>query len=457
MSAGQLERTMSEKRALIVDDSRSARAFLGRILERHNLVVDMVESAEEAIEYLSHHQPDVIFMDHLMPGMDGLQAVKRIKSDSRTAMIPILMYTSQEGELYLSQARALGAIGVLPKQTRPGDVTKALIQLRLVEDRRVPESPSGTDEIRRPVLELPAAAPNVQDSGADTLTPELRRLVAALLDDHSSEMRRFVVEHLESHADRIVGDVRHMLQDDAGPAVPAATVAGDDAEGSAPPRTARSGWMPLLIALAVVFVAASIWFWQQLMSSQLEMTTQLNSARSELNKLQSRLQSTSRELSEARAVSNAPMVRELHDSYVELVPFGEAPLSGARVEHIQARLERLLAEGFHGRVQILSYAGRFCQESGDAMALPDRAVPYAQCAASTTPAAGAVRESVAFANMLAALRRKSGNTLEFSLLPGAADELAVSYPQVTEHLTTGEWNAAALLNNRVEVSWDATP
>jgi CheY-like chemotaxis protein len=455
MSAGQLERTMAEKRALIVDDSRSARAFLGRILERHDLVVDMVESAEEAIEYLSHNHPDVIFMDHLMPGMDGLQAVKRIKSDSRTAMIPILMYTSQEGELYLSQARALGAIGVLPKQTRPGDVTKALIQLRLVEDRRVPESASATDEPGRPALELPAVAPGGPDSGADALTPELRRLVAALLDDHSNEMRRFVVEHLESHADRIVGDVRHMLQDEAGPAAPAA---GDDDNGAgAPARPARNYWLPLLMTLAVVFVAASIWFWQQLMSSQQEMTTQLNSARSELNKLQSRLQSTSRELSEARAFGNAPMVRELHDSYVELVPFGEAPLSGARVEHIQARLERLLAEGFHGRVQILSYAGRFCQDGGDATALPDRAVPYAQCAASTTPGAGASRESVAFANMLAALRKKSGNTVEFSLLPGAADELAVSYPLVTEHLTTGEWNAAALLNNRVEVSWDTTP
>ena len=446
---------MSEKRALIVDDSRSARAFLGRILERHDLLVDMVESAEEAIEYLSHNQPDVIFMDHLMPGMDGLQAVKRIKSDSRTAMIPILMYTSQEGELYLSQARALGAIGVLPKQTRPGDVTKALIQLRLVEDRRAPESPSGTDEFRPSVLELPVASLGVPDSAVDALTPELRRLVAALLNDHSSEMRRFVVEHLESHADRIVGDVRHMLQDEAGPAAPAATAGGDDGNGAGAP--ARNHWLPLLMTLAVVFVGASIWFWQQLMSSQQEMTTQLNSARSELNTLQSRLQSASRELSEARAISNAPMVRELHDSYVELVPFGEVPLSGARVEHIQARLERLLAEGFHGRVQILSYSGRFCLESGDATALPDRAVPYGQCAASTTPGAGAGRESVAFANMLAALRRKSGNTLEFSLLPGAADELAVNYPQVTEHLTTGEWNAAALLNNRVEVSWDTTP
>ena len=61
---------MSSKRALVVDDSKSARAFLARILERHEIEVDAAESAEAAIEYLTRNKPDVIFMDHLMPGMD---------------------------------------------------------------------------------------------------------------------------------------------------------------------------------------------------------------------------------------------------------------------------------------------------------------------------------------------------------------------------------------------------
>ena len=75
-------------------------------------------------------------MDHLMPGMDGLQAVQAIKGNPQTAMIPIMMYTSQEGELYVGQARALGALGVLPKQVRPVDVSKVLYELHLLPDRR---------------------------------------------------------------------------------------------------------------------------------------------------------------------------------------------------------------------------------------------------------------------------------------------------------------------------------
>src|ERR1700744_4817053 len=127
---------MGAKRALIVDDSKSARLFLARILEKYEIHVDDAENAEAAIEYLATHLPDVIFMDHLMPGMDGFQAVQAIKNNPLTATIPIMMYTSQEGELYLGQARALGAVGVLPKQIKTADVSKVLYQLHLLADRR---------------------------------------------------------------------------------------------------------------------------------------------------------------------------------------------------------------------------------------------------------------------------------------------------------------------------------
>jgi CheY-like chemotaxis protein len=151
---------MTVRRALVVDDSKSARAFLARILERYELTVDGVESAEQAIDYLAHQRPDVIFMDHLMPGMDGFQAVQAIKNNPRTATIPIMMYTSQEGELYLSQARALGAIGVLPKQTKHTDVSRALEQLNLLGP------PLLDSDI---ALETPEPAPA---ASAGTLSPE---------------------------------------------------------------------------------------------------------------------------------------------------------------------------------------------------------------------------------------------------------------------------------------------
>ncbi len=123
---------MEKKKALIVDDSKLARFVLKEMLHEYGLEADTTESAEEALGYLCTQRPDVIFMDHTMPGMDGFKAVEAIKQDPQTTAIPIMMYTSKEGEMYVSQARALGAIGVLPKQLKSVQLGKVLEQLNLV-------------------------------------------------------------------------------------------------------------------------------------------------------------------------------------------------------------------------------------------------------------------------------------------------------------------------------------
>src|SRR5689334_2152637 len=184
---------MSSKRALVVDDSKSARAFLSRILERHEIAVDAADSAEAAIEYLARNRPDVIFMDHMMPGMDGFQAVQSIKNNPRTAAIPILMYTSQEGDLYLGQARALGAEGVLPKQIKQADVTKMLFQLQLVPDRRTREQTTfmpkdfGADASSANESEIIVAP--VTPTVSDEVTAAADQQFALLLPKMSLEIR----------------------------------------------------------------------------------------------------------------------------------------------------------------------------------------------------------------------------------------------------------------------------
>jgi CheY-like chemotaxis protein len=134
------------KRALVVDDSKVARVTLQKQLEAHNLAVEMAVSGEEALDFLKSHMVDVVFMDHEMPGMNGLEAVKAIKSNPRTATIPVMMYTAKGGELYVSQARALGAVDLLPKQTEPGVLFNMLLRLGLVTDRRNSATETDSDE-----------------------------------------------------------------------------------------------------------------------------------------------------------------------------------------------------------------------------------------------------------------------------------------------------------------------
>ncbi|HEX2583877.1 MAG TPA: response regulator [Steroidobacteraceae bacterium] len=125
---------MLNKRALVVDDSRSARVVLTRALESLGLIVDAVESAELALDYLQSDRvdtkPDVIFMDYLLTGMDGIAAVRIIKANPRTANIPVFMYTSQNEDSFVHSARLAGAMGILPKTFKPHDVANVLQQAR---------------------------------------------------------------------------------------------------------------------------------------------------------------------------------------------------------------------------------------------------------------------------------------------------------------------------------------
>jgi CheY-like chemotaxis protein len=122
--------------ALIVDDSKTARYALRQLLDKQKVSVDMVESAEDALDYLEQQgrsgdaAPDLIFMDHMMPGMDGFEAVKELKANPSTADIPIVMYTSTQGGMYFGQARALGAADVINKPATAEDLREVLRRLR---------------------------------------------------------------------------------------------------------------------------------------------------------------------------------------------------------------------------------------------------------------------------------------------------------------------------------------
>jgi CheY-like chemotaxis protein len=454
-------------RALVVDDSRSARAFLTRELERHELSVDGVESAEQAIDYLTRQRPDVIFMDHLMPGMDGFQAVQAIKNNPRTATIPIMMYTSQEGELYLSQARALGAIGVLPKQIKHADVSKALEQLHLIrppgaaDPGETAQAPAGPVSAPSPAVQFPhdpahdltheRRGPRRPDLPA--LPPNLRSILEAMFAHQSNEMRRFTVDHMESQADRIISDMRLLLQD-------------QPTSAAQFPRRARPVRWGVWVGLAGVLAASLFalqWFRERTASEQL--AAQLAQSQQQLQTVQQNLSSLQAADAVAAASASAPLGETGGaggadpTSSVEPVPFGEMPLSGARLDQVASLLSRLNAQGFEGILQVRSFPGRFCMVNGVSgqPSLAADATPYSKCEQIGNPrednGSAAQRESVAFANMIATAQRNSGGRIEVQITAGGTEDIQTPYPPVSESLLAGEWNRVAAANNRVELHW----
>jgi CheY-like chemotaxis protein len=125
---------MAVSTALVIDDSKSARIMLSRLVQKNGLEVDMVESGEEAINYLANNSlPDVIFMDHMMPGMDGLETTREIIKNPLTSHIPILMYTSKEGDAYELEVREAGAYGMLGKPAKPERLKELIDELNARE------------------------------------------------------------------------------------------------------------------------------------------------------------------------------------------------------------------------------------------------------------------------------------------------------------------------------------
>jgi len=104
---------------LVVEDDPSSLLLATVALERDGFAVDGAGSAEEARELISRHQPQLILMDIRLPGMDGLEFTRELKSNPLTASIPVIARTAHAMPLYERAARAAGCVGFISKLSGP--------------------------------------------------------------------------------------------------------------------------------------------------------------------------------------------------------------------------------------------------------------------------------------------------------------------------------------------------
>ncbi|MEM6583471.1 MAG: response regulator [Pseudomonadota bacterium] len=117
---------MFAKNALVVDDSSTARTILKHQLGQFDVTVESAHDGSHALKMLRNHKPDVIFLDHVMPGLNGFEVLQRLKADNSTRRIPVVMYTSQAAPQYIREAKILGAVAVIPKNVSDEQLARAL-------------------------------------------------------------------------------------------------------------------------------------------------------------------------------------------------------------------------------------------------------------------------------------------------------------------------------------------
>ncbi len=113
---------------LVVDDLESWRQICAEYLGYYDFRVETADSGAAALDKAVEIHPDLVIMDLAMPGMDGCEATRRLKSDARTSDIPVLALTAYSSDETDAAARAAGCSAVLRKPVSPRALLHAVVQ-----------------------------------------------------------------------------------------------------------------------------------------------------------------------------------------------------------------------------------------------------------------------------------------------------------------------------------------
>ncbi len=123
---------------VVIEDNPNDAELITRVPKKHDLAsgIILLKDGEEALDFLLpaegkpiNHVPKVILLDLKLPKVDGIEVLRRLKSDSRTKTIPVVVLTSSTEERDLKEAYSLGANSYIAKPIRFDEFTKAVTEL----------------------------------------------------------------------------------------------------------------------------------------------------------------------------------------------------------------------------------------------------------------------------------------------------------------------------------------
>lgn len=114
---------MTDSLILIVEDNEKNRKLLRKVLERLGYRTIEVETGEDAIEAARAHSPDLVLMDYLLPGIDGIETFRRIRADPGIRRMPIVAVTASAMPEDSARMRRAGFDGF---ETKPINVKRLI-------------------------------------------------------------------------------------------------------------------------------------------------------------------------------------------------------------------------------------------------------------------------------------------------------------------------------------------
>ena len=117
-------------RVLIVDDSQTLVAMLRRMLDQNSYETIVANDAETALASAFDDPPDLIFLDIVLPGMNGFEALRRLRRDPRTREVPVIMISGNEQAVEQFYAQRIGADDFMKKPFARSEVFARIEGLR---------------------------------------------------------------------------------------------------------------------------------------------------------------------------------------------------------------------------------------------------------------------------------------------------------------------------------------
>lgn len=106
---------MAKEKILVVDDENDILTLIRFNLEREGFRITTAESGERALAAVAESMPDLILLDLMLPGIDGLEVCRKLRQQEKTAHIPVIMLTAKSEETDMVVGLEMGADDYIPK------------------------------------------------------------------------------------------------------------------------------------------------------------------------------------------------------------------------------------------------------------------------------------------------------------------------------------------------------
>jgi two-component system sensor histidine kinase/response regulator len=219
----------SARKVLIVDDIAFNRTVLSKILSKSGYELSIATSGEQALQVVEIVVPDLILLDYMMPGMNGIDVLKLLKADNRFSDIPVMFLTASDEMEFMTEAFEQGAVDYITKPFKASELNARVhTQIRQIDNseslsRKITEQQELvhilSHDLRNPLVACRGLMELIEegDVAPEVIGPKIRESLQKCLDTIELVRKKGILEDdvskLTIETRELLGDVNDVIDE----------------------------------------------------------------------------------------------------------------------------------------------------------------------------------------------------------------------------------------------------